>query len=127
MEPGGACLIDYLGFSHFNYFSLDRLCLREKRTFNHDNQEHTYNIYDSTGPPSIIFGCTGDVAQDGDTVWYHSGSKWEVASKEVDHVGRPCQKHPLFKSSRRLEGLQWKAQSTWTAKKRKIDDLNGTF
>lgn len=62
----------------------------------------------------------------GELVWYRDDDKWKVASKEVDHIGRPLQQHPVFKGKRRLDGLEWKAHTIWNTKKRKLDELNGT-
>ncbi|KDR69502.1 hypothetical protein GALMADRAFT_215162 [Galerina marginata CBS 339.88] len=103
----------------------DALRHREKKRFTQDGQKFQYDIYDANGPPPIIFGRVGDVAEDGERVWYRENTKWEVASKEVDHIGRPIQKHPVCKSNRRLEGVEWKAQATWNTRKRKLDELHG--
>ena len=106
---------------------LVELLHRERKRFTQDGQEFQYDIYDASGPPSVIFGRVGDVAENGESVWYRGHTKWEVALKEVDYKGRPLQKHPVCKSKRRLDGLEWKAQATWNTRKRKIDQLNGTW
>lgn len=99
---------------------------RERKCFVQDGQEFQYDIYDTSGPPSVIFGRVGDVAENAESVWCRGHTKWEVASKEFDHIGRPLQKHPVFKRKRRLDGLEWKAHATWNTRKRKIDQSNGT-
>ncbi|KJA22336.1 hypothetical protein HYPSUDRAFT_54897 [Hypholoma sublateritium FD-334 SS-4] len=83
----------------------------ERKCFLQEGKEFHYNIF-----------YAGDIATDGQSVWCHGGSQWENTTKEVDHLGRPVQKHPIFKSKRRLEGLEWKAQTTWNTRKRKLDE-----
>jgi hypothetical protein len=107
---------------------LDVLRQKERKTFTQDAQKVHYDVYYfyASEPPLIVFGRVGDIAVNGELVWFRSDKKWEVASKEVDSIGRPCQQHPVFKSKRRLDGLEWKAQTIWNSKKRKHDELNGT-
>ena len=105
---------------------LDVVVRKETKRFTQDGRECSYNIYESSGPPSILFGRPGDISVNGEVVWYRGNKEWEVSSQQVDKIGRPLQQHPVFKSKRRLEGLEWKAQSTWnTRKKRNLDEMNG--
>jgi hypothetical protein len=120
-----------LNFLLFKLSSLTKIYLveffhRERKSFIQDGRDFQYDIYGASGLPSDIYGRVGDVAENGESVWYRGDTKWEVASKEFDHIGRPLQKHPICKSKRRLDGLEWKAQATWNTRKRKIDQLNGT-
>ncbi len=131
---GGATFRDRVRRYVFNFLQYflktkilpEALRYRERKSFIQDGQESQYDIYDASGPPPNIFGRVGDVAQDGERVWFRGNYKWEISSQEIDHLGRPLQKHPVFKSNRRLEGLEWKSQATWNARKRKRHDLNGT-
>ncbi|KAF8798135.1 hypothetical protein BYT27DRAFT_7203845 [Phlegmacium glaucopus] len=41
---------------------------------------------------------------------------------ELDNLNRPRQCHPLLLSKRRLDGTEWKSQTTWNNKKRKLDN-----
>jgi len=63
-------------------------------------------------------GTKGDVALCiGDVVWVKYDA-WKVALKGVEACGRPEQTHPILGSCRRLDGIEWKARTTWNKKKR---------
>lgn len=92
--------------------------------FLQDGKEYKYNIYEGNEPPSILFGTVGDICINPKNIWYHGREKWELASTELDSLDRPRQCHPLFLSKRRLDGAQWRAQTAWSNKKRKLHNGN---
>lgn len=93
-------------------------------SFTQDGVKVNYTIYNVTEYPSSLFGTLGDVATDGDMVWFREKDVWIFSSKQVDDIGRPIQSHPIFKNKRRLDGVEWKSQTTWNnnIKKRKLNE-----
>ena len=111
-------------FSHIFILFLDFGHLREQKRFIQNGKEYKYNIYEADNPPSILFGTIGDICIHQRKIWFRCHEKWELASTELDKLDRPRQCHPLFLSKRRLDGTEWKAQTFWNNKKRKLDNGN---
>ena len=91
-----------------------------KKTFQHKKTNWNYWVFEVSTQPGIIFGTVGDISveNNGENFWVRLSDRWELASRDLGADSRPCQKHPILMSERRLsfEDKTWKSQAHWNVK-----------